>query len=296
MTKDKARLLLLGTAGGASGGGGGYPEPTGTITITANGTGINVKDYAAADVAVPQETPVEVQMIHGMIDNESTAVVESYTIPSDITDIRAGSCRYLQVTNISGPEVEKVENDAFQNPKMVTLSLPKCVRLFESVLRNATLLKTVTLPLLQMSANHNFRDCPALESLSLPELTAIGTYSFYGCNSLTELKIPKVGIITDNCIWNLQSLTALSLPSVTQIRNSIRSCENLTDLFLPSNAYTSITNGNAFTDTPIKAGTGHVWVNDEQYDSYIAGTNWSNLPSGVIRKISEYTGSFDYTA
>ena len=33
--------------------GGGYPEPTGTITITQNGTGIDVKDYAAADVAVP---------------------------------------------------------------------------------------------------------------------------------------------------------------------------------------------------------------------------------------------------
>ena len=32
---------------------GGYPEPTGTITITQNGTGIDVKDYAEADVNVP---------------------------------------------------------------------------------------------------------------------------------------------------------------------------------------------------------------------------------------------------
>lgn len=271
------------------------PEPSGTITIVRNGT-VDVKDFASAFVNVPQETAVEVQMMHDMIDNESTAVVESYTIPSDITDIRAGSCRYLQVTNITGPEVEKVGNDAFQNPKMETLSLPKCVRFFESVLRNATLLRTVTLPLLQTSANQNFRDCPALESLSLPELTNIGTYNFYGCNALTELRIPKVNIITDNCIYNLQSLRALSLLSAIQIRNSIRSCENLTDLFLPSNTFTSVTNGNAFNDTPIKAGTGHVWVNDEQYDNYISGTNWSNLPAGVIRKISEYTGSFDYTA
>lgn len=35
----------------SSGGGGGYPEPTGTITITENGT-VNVKDYASADVNV----------------------------------------------------------------------------------------------------------------------------------------------------------------------------------------------------------------------------------------------------
>ena len=33
--------------------GGGYPEPTGTITITKNGSGIDVKDYAEADVNVP---------------------------------------------------------------------------------------------------------------------------------------------------------------------------------------------------------------------------------------------------
>lgn len=31
----------------------GYPEPTGTITITQNGSGIDVKDYASADVNVP---------------------------------------------------------------------------------------------------------------------------------------------------------------------------------------------------------------------------------------------------
>ena len=44
-------LLLRKLAG--RGGGGGYPEPTGTKQITANGTGIDVKDFATADVDVP---------------------------------------------------------------------------------------------------------------------------------------------------------------------------------------------------------------------------------------------------
>lgn len=37
----------------ATEGDGGYPEPTGTKTITENGTGIDVKDFALADVNVP---------------------------------------------------------------------------------------------------------------------------------------------------------------------------------------------------------------------------------------------------
>ena len=39
------KSLIVGQASG-------YPEPTGTKSITANGTGIDVKDYASADVNV----------------------------------------------------------------------------------------------------------------------------------------------------------------------------------------------------------------------------------------------------
>lgn len=41
------KSLIVGQATG-----GGYPEPTGTKSITSNGTGIDVKDYASADVNV----------------------------------------------------------------------------------------------------------------------------------------------------------------------------------------------------------------------------------------------------
>ena len=54
---DKATYYAFDSENGewseqSSGGGGGYPEPTGTIQITQNGSGIDIKDYASADVAV----------------------------------------------------------------------------------------------------------------------------------------------------------------------------------------------------------------------------------------------------
>ena len=46
---------------------GGGEEPTGTITITENGTGINVAQYATADVAVPSSAPgyAEITLTNG---------------------------------------------------------------------------------------------------------------------------------------------------------------------------------------------------------------------------------------
>ena len=42
-----------------------YPEPTGAKTISANGTGIDVKDYATANVSVPNTYPPRRSSITG---------------------------------------------------------------------------------------------------------------------------------------------------------------------------------------------------------------------------------------
>lgn len=67
----------------SDGGEGGYPEPTGTIQITQNGTGIDVKDYAEADVAVENSYTQEDE--GKVVENGSLVSQTSLSISADGT-------------------------------------------------------------------------------------------------------------------------------------------------------------------------------------------------------------------
>lgn len=62
---------------------GGYPEPTGTKTITANGTEIDVKNYASADVAVPNSYTAEDE--GKVVDNGALVSQTSQTVTQNGT-------------------------------------------------------------------------------------------------------------------------------------------------------------------------------------------------------------------
>ena len=71
--------------------GGGYPEPTGTITITQNGTGIDVKDYAAADVAVPTyPEPTGTKQISITQNGTTTENVKDYASAEITVNVQGG--------------------------------------------------------------------------------------------------------------------------------------------------------------------------------------------------------------
>lgn len=75
---EMVAALLFKKLGGS--GGGGYPEPTGTKQITANGTGIDVKDFAEADVNVPntyQQGDEGKVVSNGSLVNQSSRNINS---------------------------------------------------------------------------------------------------------------------------------------------------------------------------------------------------------------------------
>ena len=268
------------------GSGGGGSAPTGEINITDDGT-YNVTDKASAKVRNA--------LLKRTLDANDDSALEAYVLADDITRLRNNGFRYLRASSVSGNGVLEVGNSAFMNNSDVAaINLPNCTKLGESTIRDMNALASVNLPKVIYCYNHTFRGCSQLQELYLPSLDiGTGTYCINTCASLVKVVVPKLKEVNDNSFQALNSLVNLSLPSATKIKNGLKNCSSLTNLFLPGSDFAAKSSSDALMSTPIYGGSGTVWVNDALVNTYKSATNWIVLAS-YIRPISEYTGDFNY--
>lgn len=151
-------------------------------------------------------------------------------------------------------------------------------------------LASVDFPLATSIDTYAFYSC-SLTSIDFPQVTSIGSNAFYYCTKLTSVDIPLITSVSTSAFYNCRSLTSIDLPLVTSIGSSaFLSCSKLTALVLrDTTTVCSLAYTNAFNSTPIKNGTGYIYVPDDLVDSYKAATNWSAY-AAQIKPLSEYTG------
>ena len=227
------------------GSGGGGSTPTGEINITDDGT-YNVTDKASAIVRN--------QMLRLIVDANYTEIMQTFTIPDDVTNLRNG-CQKLRARNIIANGVLQLGERAFaDNNDVYSLNFPLCTELGGSA----------------------FRGMSALVSVNLPEVTLAQNYNFTYTTAITELSMPK-----------------LTTAKLSFISNCTAQCSSLTNLFLPQSTMVVKANSDALMSTPIWGGNGTIWVNDNLVNTYKSATNWIVLAS-YIKPISEYTGDFNY--
>ena len=137
--------------------------------------------------------------------------------------------------------------------------------------------------------DYAFQSCSALTTVDFPAVTSIGSYAFYSCSKLKAADFPMVTSIIDNSAFNgCSELTTVDFPAATRIGNSaFYSCSKLTALILRSATMATLSNTNAFSSTPIKSGTGYIYVPAALVDSYKAANNWSTY-ANQIRAIEDY--------
>ena len=166
--------------------------------------------------------------------------------------------------------VTKIKNDLFQYNELTSVSFPNVTRIGGSA----------------------FQSCTKLTSINFPKVTEIGAACFNACNQLTSVILPNATIINTSLTGAFSfcaKLTFVDLPKVTKIP---KSCFNystrlITLILRKTDAITALENINAFNNTPIKDGTGYIYVPAALLETYKTATNWVTF-AAQFRAIEDY--------
>lgn len=217
-----------------------YIVPSGTLTITTNGT-IDVKNYASATVNVASSgggsggnTEFEKSMITRTLTeytNNELAKIGQYAF---------ATCTNLSIANL--PNCSLIDNYAFNAcAKLANISFPVCSRI----------------------NNYAFNGCTSLENISFPKCSMLNYYAFNNCTNLISADFPMCNYVHNGVFSNCSKLTTLvlnyssvaTLNNVGAFKNTPMSASSYTgafgSIYVPAslvNAYKSATNWVTYAD------------------------------------------------
>lgn len=294
---------IMSVTGTASGG----ITPTGTKSITANGTGIDVYNYQYADVAVPNSYSAsdegKVVSNGALVAQTSDTVTENdtydTTLINSLTVNVSGSSGYtiediIERSSITGAVVYntgtqtklltghmiKIHITSFSSTKLTDAE--QGVRAFYQ----CTELLSVSLPNLDINNTSKMTDCfgycTKLTTASLPKFKNGGSTMFTHCTALTSVDFSACTTVPQSTFEYCSSLQTLDLPVCTKINNTAFSnCTSLNALILRASSVCALNNQNSLQNTPLRGygGTysGHVYVPSSLIASYKTASNWSSI-------------------
>ena len=193
------------------------------------------------------------------------------------------------------------------------MSFPEVVTIGQAAFNGAHLPDSVEFPAAKNIVASAFSYCSTVQSISLPVATSIPTYCFASCYSLTSVLAPQASYIGTSAFYRCSALSKISLQNVASIgsyafsacvnlslayfmnlnsyiySNAFVGCYNLLSLYLMGSTIASLSNINAFMNTPISTYTtstggvyGSIFVRASLYSSYIAATNWATYSSRFV--------------
>lgn len=118
----------------------------------------------------------------------------------------------------------------------------------------------------------------------------VNTNAFNTCSALTNARIPVARVINAYAFADCPALTSVDTRDLRGIDSyAFVRCSNLVALILRyEGGIASAWASNIFDNTPIKSGTGYIYVPSAFVDRYKAATNWSNFAS-KFRALEDYT-------
>ena len=149
-------------------------------------------------------------------------------------------------------------------------------------------LKSLKLPEVTRVEQYSIQGCTTIETIEIPKTTYLGTYACRNCPALKSVDFSSVTSTGNYILSGCSSLASIDFPVLTRVGNQVfLDCTSLTKVILrKSDTITTLSNVNAFQNTPIASGTGYIYVADNLVSTYKSATNWSTY-ANQIKGISE---------
>lgn len=258
-----------------------YIIPSGMIVLNKNGY-YDVTEYETAQVVTHSGGILDITE-NGSYEVGDFSMV-SVNVPSVLTQLLA---RATFVDN----EMTEIPCDLFRGWQYITkISLPNVTETVSTgyVCYGCTKLEEVYMPECTNFGNYSFYNNTALTAIDFPKLTAVPANCFRQCTSATSVNLPVCTSIAANAFQKDALIEKMDFPMVSSIAaTAFDQCSALTAVILRVNKVCTLANVSAFNNTPIKSGTGYIYVPASLVNSYKSASNWSTY-AAQIRAIEDY--------
>lgn len=150
-------------------------------------------------------------------------------------------------------------------------------------------LKTIDFPNARTIDKLAFSYCYALTDANFPSVTLLNESAIGDCTALINIKVPNVVTVGVRTFNSCESLEKIDLHKVTSIKEyAFVNCGNLKAMIIRTSEQCTLGSTTAFNNTPIKSGTGYIYVPSALVGTYKAATNWSTY-ARQFRALEDYT-------
>ena len=193
------------------------------------------------------------------------------------------------VTSIEDTNATKVATRALNCCDLLTsASFAAATSIGEKAFLQCAALQTLDIPQCTEIMLGAFWNCTALTTVNSPSLQIVGEQAFLTCTSLTTINVENVIKINPSGFESCKALEHLDFHIVQTIsRASFNGCSKLKELIIRSESVCTLSSTSAFSSTPIKSGTGYIYVPSVLINTYKTATNWSTFQA-QFRAIEDY--------